>query len=180
MALHFAALRSKPCISKPCSSKPRNSSLAVSEFYRPDRPTDSADSAGHFDYTRKNDHPAYKRQGRNLRSAPALHRFSPAGPAGIASHNSKPEPRSASGLDAGQVSDSTNTSSRFLRSDGNSASTSRNAAVAISTAESGRVKNTVQSPREINSARRRFSSISGPSTIPSSSGAGSKSCLISQ
>ena len=36
------------------------------------------------------------------------------------------------------------------------------------------------SPREISIARRRFSSISGPSTMPSSSGAGSKSCLISQ
>jgi hypothetical protein len=52
--------------------------------------------------------------------------------------------------DAGQVSDSTNTSSRFLRSDGSSASTStsRNAAVAISTAESGRVKNTLASPSD--------------------------------
>jgi hypothetical protein len=78
-----------------------------------------------------------------------------------------------------QLSGSTNTSSRFLRSDGRIASTSRNAAIPISTADSGRVRNS-QSPREINSARRRFSSISGPSTIPSSSGAGSKSCLISQ
>jgi len=79
-----------------------------------------------------------------------------------------------------QLSDSTNTSSRFLRSDGNTASTSRKAAIAISTAESGRVRKTVQSPREINSARRRFYSINGPSTIPSSNGAGSKSCLINQ
>src|SRR3954451_3213183 len=88
--------------------------------------------------------------------------------------------RKGAAAPARQVSDSTNTSSRFFRSDGNTASTSRNAAIAISVAESGRVRNTVQSPREISSARRRFSSISGPSTIPSSSGAGSKSCLISQ
>src|SRR3954468_17473253 len=79
-----------------------------------------------------------------------------------------------------QLSDSTNTSSRFLRSDGSTASTSRKAAIAINTADSGRVRKTDQSPREISNARRRFSSISGPSTIPSSNGAGSKSCLINQ
>src|ERR1700694_2688979 len=78
-----------------------------------------------IDYTLKNWYPAHKRQGRNLRSAldsPAV---------GIAA----------------QVSDSTNTSSRFLRSDGNTASTSRKAAIAISTADSGRVRKTVQSPQ---------------------------------
>src|ERR1700694_3131146 len=111
-----------------------------------------------IDYTRKNELPTHKRQGRNLRSA----------------LNSLVVRKTA------QVSDSTNTSSRFLRSVGSSASTSRNAAVAISTADSGRGKKNVASPREISSARRRFSSISGPSTIPSSNGAGSKSCLISQ
>jgi hypothetical protein len=67
-----------------------------------------------------------------------------------------------------------------LRSDGRIVRISRAAEIAISTADSGRVANTVQSPREISRARRRFSSISGPSTIPSSNGAGSKSCLISQ
>src|SRR6266516_7192701 len=115
------------------------------------------DSADYRDYTRKNEHPAHKRQGRNPAFRPQF-----------------------TAVRSRQVSDSTNTSSRFLRNDGNSASTSRKAAIAISAAESGRVRKTVQSPREINSARRRFSSISGPSTIPSSSGAGSKSCLISQ
>ena len=53
-------------------------------------------------------------------------------------------------------------------------------AVLSKTAEIGRVKNTVASPRAINMARRRFSSISGPSTKPSSKGAGSKSCLTNQ
>ena len=53
-------------------------------------------------------------------------------------------------------------------------------AVLSKTAEIGRVKNTVTSPRAISMARRRFSSISGPSTKPSSKGAGSKSCLTNQ
>src|SRR6266576_6224066 len=90
----------------------------------------------------KNEHSAHKRQGRNACSA------------------LKSLPK------VDQVSDSTNTSSRFLRNDGSSASTSRKAAIAISTAESGRGRDTLQSPREISSARRRFSSISGPSTMP--------------
>ena len=42
----------------------------------------------------------------------------------------------------------------------------------------GRVKNTDGSPREINMARRRFSSINGPSTKPSSSGPGSQPHLL--
>ena len=41
----------------------------------------------------------------------------------------------------------------------------------------GRVTNTAGSPRESSSARRRFSSIIGPSTKPSSSGAASQSSL---
>jgi hypothetical protein len=40
------------------------------------------------------------------------------------------------------------------------------------------VKNTVGSPREVSSARRRFSSIIGPSTKPSSIGAGLQSSFI--
>ena len=54
------------------------------------------------------------------------------------------------------------------------------AEIASSVAEIGRVRNTVASPRAISMARRRFSSISGPSTKPRIIGAGSKSCLTSQ
>src|SRR5262245_15912135 len=75
---------------------------------------------------------------------------------------------------------STNTSSRRLRIIGKAAITSRPAAKAISTPEIGRVMKTVASPRAISIARRKFSSISGPSTNASTSGAGSKSCLVSQ
>ena len=57
---------------------------------------------------------------------------------------------------------------------------SRMMAVVSKTPEIGRVKNTVTSPRAISMARRRFSSVSGPSTKPSSMGAGSKSCLTNQ
>src|SRR5215475_12071796 len=57
---------------------------------------------------------------------------------------------------------STNTSSRRLRIIGRAAIISRPAAIAI------------------NVARRKFSSISGPSTKASTSGAGSKSCLTNQ
>src|ERR1700748_2489388 len=59
-------------------------------------------------------------------------------------YDSAPEVHLTSGRAAqrrSQLSDSTNTSSRFLRSDGSNASTSRKAAVAINTADSGRVKN---------------------------------------
>ena len=52
-------------------------------------------------------------------------------------------------------------------------------AIASSVALSGRVTNTDGSPREIVIARRRYSSISLPSTKPSSSGATSKPILIS-
>ena len=75
---------------------------------------------------------------------------------------------------------STNTSSRLLRIIGRAAITSNAVATAISPAEIGRVRNTVASPRAINMARRRFSSINGPSTKASTSGAGSNSCLFSQ
>src|SRR5262245_32014936 len=75
---------------------------------------------------------------------------------------------------------STNTSSRRLRIIGRAAIMSRPAAIAINVAEIGRVRNTVASPRAINIARRKFSSISGPSTKASTRGAGSKSCLTIQ
>ena len=52
--------------------------------------------------------------------------------------------------------------------------------IASRPAEIGRVRNTVASPRAISMARRRFSSISGPSTKPRIIGAGSKSCFTSQ
>src|SRR3954447_14439173 len=120
----------------------------------PDLPSTAPIRAGTSNYTRKNEYWAVR---------------------GQAQHGIRFQQRGSD-----QDSDSTKTSSRLRRSEGKTASTSRNAAVAISPADSGRVRNTVQSPREISSARRRFSSISGPSTIPSSSGAGSKSCLISQ
>ena len=57
------------------------------------------------------------------------------------------------------------------RIEGSKASTSNTRARASSAAEIGRSRNTIGSPREITSARRRFSSISRPSTKPSSSGA---------
>ena len=47
-----------------------------------------------------------------------------------------------------------------------------------SISDSGRVRKTIGSPREIVSARRRYSSISLPSTKPSSSGAGSQSSFL--
>src|SRR6201999_875233 len=79
-----------------------------------------------------------------------------------------------------QAPSSTNTSSRFLRIIGKSAMTIRIAAIASSTPEIGRGRKVVGSPRAISMARRRFSSISGPSTKPSSIGAGSKSVFTSQ
>ena len=66
-----------------------------------------------------------------------------------------------------------NASSRFFRIFGSViTSTSRTAAISIA-AEIGRVRNIVGSPRDRSIARRRFSSIIGPSTNPSRSGAGS-------
>ena len=75
-------------------------------------------------------------------------------------------------------SSSANTTSRRLRIVGRTATTSAATARARSAAEIGRVRNTDGSPREMMSARRRFSSSSGPRTKPSSSGAGSQPHLI--
>ena len=71
-----------------------------------------------------------------------------------------------------------NASSRFFAIFGLKTSTSRMAARISSTSDNGRVKNTVASPREMVRARRRYSSISLPSTKPSSSGAGSQSSFL--
>lgn len=57
--------------------------------------------------------------------------------------------------------------------EGNSTITSNIAAAASKPADSGRVPKTVQSPRESNNARRKFSSIMGPKMKPNSKGAGS-------
>ena len=51
-------------------------------------------------------------------------------------------------------------------------------ATSRSPALTGRSMKVIMSPREMISARRRFSSISLPSTKPSSSGAGSKPNLM--
>ena len=66
---------------------------------------------------------------------------------------------------------------RVLRTFGSTMMSTSAAAISSMTSDSGRVKNTVGSPRESSNARRRFSSIIGPSTKPSSSGAGSHSSL---
>src|SRR4029453_18086385 len=71
--------------------------------------------------------------------------------------------------------DSWNASSRFLRNAGATISSNSSPAITSIASESGPVKNVVGSPRDSNIARRRFSSIIGPSTKPSSSGAGSHS-----
>src|SRR5690606_19854248 len=68
-------------------------------------------------------------------------------------------------------SSSTNVSSRFLRIDGSATNTTRNIATANSDADSGRSTKVMKSPRDNSSARRKFSSIMGPSTRPKRSGA---------
>ena len=56
---------------------------------------------------------------------------------------------------------------------GNATMAISNAAAISNPADKGRVTKVEKSPRESSMARRRFSSIIGPSTNPSSSGAGS-------
>ena len=68
---------------------------------------------------------------------------------------------------------STKASSRLFFTAGSSTMTSSSAAAASRPADSGRVTNTLQSPRDSSSARRRFSSIIGPRIRPSNKGAGS-------
>jgi hypothetical protein len=75
--------------------------------------------------------------------------------------------------------DSWKASSRLARMVGSRTTTSSAAATRSSARLKGWVTNTVGSPRLMIIARRRFSSSIGPSTKPSSSGAGSKSSLTS-
>ena len=58
--------------------------------------------------------------------------------------------------------------------------TSSSAAAASRPADSGRVTNTLQSPRESSSARRRFYSIISPRMKPSNNGAGSAPSLMNR
>jgi DNA-binding transcriptional LysR family regulator len=74
---------------------------------------------------------------------------------------------------------STKASSRLFLIDGSSHDDDQQqGAHASRPADSGRVTNTLQSPRDSSSARRRFSSIIGPRMKPSSSGAGSHPSLM--
>src|SRR5262249_22770015 len=68
-------------------------------------------------------------------------------------------------------------SSRVRRIAGAASTTSSPSATRRNARLIGSCTNTSGSPREINSARRRFSSIIGPSTKPRMSGAGSQSSL---
>ena len=69
---------------------------------------------------------------------------------------------------------STKASSRLFLTAGSSTMISINKPAASKPADNGRVTNTLQSPRDSSSARRRFSSIIGPRMKPSSRGAGSQ------
>ncbi len=78
-----------------------------------------------------------------------------------------------------RVSQSTswNASSRFRLICGRATMTISAAAAISSPSDSGRVTNTVGSPRDSSMARRRFSSIIGPRMKPRISGAGSQRSL---